>query len=102
MSLIFPKSIASKIGDSDVISISIQARTSKQIAELTRAQSIDFGFADASDDEAAENLYRSVEITADCPVAIPENHPLAKKLKSVSRTCTIRRWALAFFASAVG
>lgn len=79
VSLIFPKFIASKISHSNNISISIQARTSKQIAELTRAQSIDFGFADASDDQATENLYRSVVITADCPVAVPENHPLAKK-----------------------
>ena len=79
VSMIFPKFIASKTKDSKDISISIQARTSNQIAELTRAQLIDFGFADASEDEAAENLYRSVLITADCPVAIPESHPLAQK-----------------------
>lgn len=79
VSLIFPRFIASKLSRSDGISISIQARTSNQIAELTRAQSIDFGFADAPDDEASENLYRSVVITADCPVAMPEGHPLAQK-----------------------
>ena len=79
VSLIFPKFIAAHVKEADGISISIQARTSNQIAELTRAQSIDFGFADASDDEAAENLYHSVVITADCPVAIPEDHALARK-----------------------
>ncbi len=79
VSLIFPKFIASKISGSKDISVSIQARTSNQIAELTRAQSIDFGFADASEDEAAENLYRSVLISADCPVAVPATHLLAKK-----------------------
>lgn len=79
VSLIFPKFIASKVNAADGISISIQARTSNQIAELIRAQSIDFGFADASEDEAAKNLYRSVVITADCPVALPEHHPLAAK-----------------------
>ncbi len=79
VSLIFPKFIASKISGSEGISVSIQARTSNQIAELIRAQSIDFGFADASDDDAEENLYRSVRITADCPVAVPADHPLAEK-----------------------
>lgn len=79
VSLIFPSFIASKLGESDDISISIQARTSNQIAELARAQAIDFGFADASDSETAETLYRSVVITADCPVAVPEGHPLAER-----------------------
>ncbi|WP_299599976.1 LysR family transcriptional regulator [uncultured Tateyamaria sp.] len=79
VSLIFPKFIASKVSDTEGISISIQARTSNQIAELTRAQSIDFGFADAANTEPEENLYRSVVISADCPVAVPENHPLAQK-----------------------
>ena len=79
VSLIFPKFIASNIGDTDGISVSIQARTSNQIAELTRAQSIDFGFADAISNNSEENLYRSVVISADCPVAVPEGHPLAQK-----------------------
>lgn len=79
VSLIFPKFIASKISGSDDISISIQARTSNQIAELTRAQSIDFGFADAPEQEIAENLYQTVVISADCPVALPKDHPLARK-----------------------
>lgn len=77
VSLIFPKFIASKISDAEGISISIQARTSNQIAELTRAQSIDFGFADASNSGNDENLYKSVVISADCPVAVPAAHPLA-------------------------
>lgn len=79
VSSIFPKFIASRINGDEDISISIQARTSNQIAELTRAQSIDFGFADAPDDDTDESLYRLVVITADCPVAIPQDHPLAEK-----------------------
>ncbi len=79
VSLIFPKFIAAHVKEAEDISISIQARTSNQIAELTRAQSIDFGFADASEHEMSENLFRSVLITADCPVALPENHPLTQK-----------------------
>ena len=59
VSLIFPKFIASHVKEAEGISISIQARTSNQIAELTRAQSIDFGFADASDNELSENLFHS-------------------------------------------
>ena len=79
VSLIFPKFIASNLSDAEGISISIQARTSNQIAELIRAQSIDFGFADAISGNSEENLYRCVVISADCPVAVPRNHPLAQK-----------------------
>lgn len=79
VSSIFPKFIAAKIGASDAISISIQARTSHQIAELTRAQSIDFGFADAVVSDSDENLCKLLVISADCPVALPEAHPLAAK-----------------------
>lgn len=77
VSLIFPKFIASQMRGSEDVSISIQARTSSQIAELARAQSIDFGFADASSGVSDENLYRSVVISANCSIALPENHPLA-------------------------
>ena len=79
VSMIFPKFIASKISETDGISVSIQARTSNQIAELTRAQSIDFGFADAPTGVTPEPLYRSLTITADCPVALPESHRLTRK-----------------------
>lgn len=79
VSLIFPRFIAAHVKEADEISISIQARTSSQIAELTRAQSIDFGFADAPDEVMPEDLLNSVVITADCPVALPINHPLAQK-----------------------
>lgn len=81
VSLLFPKFIASRMSGYDDITISIQARTSNQIAELIRAQSIDFGFADASGNESDGTLYRSVVIAADCPVALPETHPLAQKAK---------------------
>lgn len=79
VSMIFPKFIASKLSGSGDVSVSIQARTSNQIAELTRAQSIDFGFADAPKENAGENLYKAVHISADCPVALPGAHPLARQ-----------------------
>lgn len=81
VSMIFPKFIASKVSSSSDVSVSIQARTSKQIQELARAQSIDFGFADAPDDQVVANLINTVTITADCPVALPINHRLASKSK---------------------
>lgn len=79
VSMIFPKFIAAHIPSSDDISVSIQARTSNQIAELTRAQSIDFGFADAPETTDVEKLYACEVITADCMVALPVAHPLAQK-----------------------
>ena len=79
VSMIFPKFIASRIPGSDDISISIQARTSNQIAELARAQSIDFGFADAPENTDTEDLYNSEVISANCLIALPADHPLAQK-----------------------
>lgn len=79
VSMLFPRFVAANISDAEGISISIQARTSNQIAELIRAQSIDFGFADAISGKSEENLYRSIVISADCPIAVPQGHPLAQK-----------------------
>lgn len=79
VSLLFPKFIASHLADTDSVSVSLQARTSLQIAELTRAQSIDFGFADAPISQQVETLYQAEIISADCYVALPQNHPLTKK-----------------------
>ncbi|MEO0568328.1 MAG: LysR family transcriptional regulator [Pseudomonadota bacterium] len=81
VSMVFPKFVAERVSGLKDISISIQARTSKQILELTRAQSIDFGFADAPDGEMDENLYQTVVISADCPIALPANHPLTSKTR---------------------
>ena len=79
VSVLFPKFIASQIEGHADITVSMFARSSQQIEELTRAQSIDFGFADAPEGAASENLYRVEFITADCFVALPPRHPLAAK-----------------------
>lgn len=79
VSLIFPKFIASQLSGSDGVTVSIQARTSIQIAELARAQSVDFGFADAPENVEEEVLYKAEIISADCLVAVPNEHPIAAK-----------------------
>lgn len=77
MSLVFPKFIASHLQGFKDVSVSIQARTSQQIAELARAQSIDFGFADAPEAGEEETLFSAETIEADCFVALPNGHALA-------------------------
>ncbi|MEX0281884.1 MAG: LysR family transcriptional regulator [Arenibacterium sp.] len=79
VSLIFPKFIARQLSEAESVSVSIQARTSNQIAELTRAQAVDFGFADAPQNVGTETLYQTEIIDADCLVAVPDAHPLAAK-----------------------
>ena len=79
VTMIFPKFIAQTVRNAADIKVSIQARTSTQIAELTRAQSIDFGFADAPEDSETETLYQTDVITADCLIALPAEHRLASK-----------------------
>lgn len=74
---LFPRFIAGQIGQDAGISVSILARSSSQIAELARAQSIDFGFADAPEQDGAETLYTAEIISAESSVAIPVGHPLA-------------------------
>ena len=79
VSVLFPRFIASQIEGNARINVSILARSSHQIAELARAQSIDFGFADAPENIEAQNLYDAEFISADCFLAIPSNHRLAEK-----------------------
>ncbi|WP_375230444.1 LysR family transcriptional regulator [Roseobacter sp. S98] len=76
---LFPKFIAHEIDSSSDITVTLLARTSAQIAELVRAQSIDFGFADAPQDREPENLYTTDIVSADCFLALPKDHPLAAK-----------------------
>ena len=79
VSMLFPRFIADQIEAASNTSVSILARSSSQIAELARAQSIDFGFADAPDDWSSETLYKAELISACCFVAVPHDHALAKK-----------------------
>lgn len=79
VAMLFPKFIAHHISGLAGISTSILARSSTQISELARAQSIDFGFADAPEDLDGGGLYRSDVIVGDCFVALPKDHRLAGK-----------------------
>lgn len=79
VSMIFPRFIAAQLSPSADVSVSLLARTSGQIAELTRAQSVDFAFADAPDRPTTGTLSETEIISADCMVALPQDHPLAAK-----------------------
>lgn len=79
VSQIFPKFIASQLSEASDVSVSILARTSRQIAELARAQSVDFGFADALEAIEPEALFSAQVFSADCFVALPNTHSLAQK-----------------------
>lgn len=78
VSMLFPRFIANQIAAASNMSVSILARSSNQIAELARAQSIDFGFADAPANRDAENLYKAEIISSKCFVALPLDHPLTE------------------------
>ncbi|MEM9249877.1 MAG: LysR substrate-binding domain-containing protein [Pseudomonadota bacterium] len=77
VSMLFPQFIARQVAGNPDVKITITARTSAQIAELARAQSIDFGFADALDARDGASLYSSDVIAARCFAALPESHTLA-------------------------
>lgn len=79
VSMLFPRFIATHIGDLRAIKTSMLARSSNQIIELARAQSIDFGFADVPGDTDGGGLYRSEVISGNCFVALPKGHALSAK-----------------------
>lgn len=79
VAMLFPRFIAMQIAGNTDVNVSIMARTSTQIAELARAQNIDFGFADAPTDNDSASLYSADLITANCFIAVPRKHRLAKK-----------------------
>ena len=79
VAMLFPKFLASQIDQSMDITVSILARSSVQIAELARAQSIDFGFADAPAKPEVQSLYSMEVISAKCFAAVPSEHPLAER-----------------------
>ncbi|MEO0752211.1 MAG: LysR substrate-binding domain-containing protein [Pseudomonadota bacterium] len=76
--MLFPRFVASQIEPDAGTSVSILARSSTQIAELARAQSIDFGFSDAPEDLRKEDLYKAEIISGKSFVALPMHHPLAR------------------------
>lgn len=81
VSLLFPRFVARQIGDKQGFRVQMVARTSNQIAELARAQNIDFGFCDAPTVGEGNNFYETEVITGDCFVAMPLGHRLATQTK---------------------
>ncbi len=75
---LFPRFIARQISGNAEIKVSIMARSSAQIAELARAQNIDFGFADAPDGDDTASLYSADLISGRCFVSVPRDHRLAQ------------------------
>ena len=79
VSMLFPRFIATQLSGNTDVKVSILASSSVRIAELVRAQNIDFGFADAPESKGSENLYSATLISGRCFLATPRDHPLAKK-----------------------
>ncbi len=79
VSMLFPRFVAEQIGGSGAITVSMMACSSAQILKLARAQSIDFGFANAPSETEPQSLYSAEIITADCLLARPKADPLAQE-----------------------
>jgi DNA-binding transcriptional LysR family regulator len=76
-SFLFPRFVADWLGDRGTFELTITSRSSMQIEELVRTQSIDFGFCDAPTGDGRDGQYRTERISADSFVALPMKHPLA-------------------------
>lgn len=77
--LLFPRFIAGILQGVDGLSLSLFARSSSQIEELAKAQSIDFGFGDAPQNPEGRTLYDCQVVSAQCCVALHPGHPLARR-----------------------
>ncbi|MEJ6393865.1 LysR family transcriptional regulator [Gymnodinialimonas sp. 2305UL16-5] len=75
--LLFPRFIAGLLQGVKGLSISLFARSSSQIEELAKAQSIDFGFGDAPSSMDGRALYECQIISGQCFVVVDPAHPLA-------------------------
>jgi DNA-binding transcriptional LysR family regulator len=78
-SFLFPRFVADWLADSGEFDVNITSRSSIQIEELVRTQSIDFGFCDAPAASGRDTQYNTETITAESYVALPAGHPLAAK-----------------------
>ena len=76
---LFPRFISRSIGNNTNIKVTLFAHSSNQVHELAATQSIDFGFADANSLTAEVTKYSLEKMSADCFVALPQNHPLTNK-----------------------
>ena len=76
-SYLFPRFIAQFLKGMEGLSLSLFARSSTQIEELTKAQSIDFGFGDAPTSQEGRTLYDVNVVSGQCFVAVNPMHRLA-------------------------
>lgn len=74
---VFPRFIASVVADLEAVNVTITSRSSQQIEELARTQSIDFGFCDAPSPHSDNAQYHLDVISAECFLAMPKDHDLA-------------------------
>ncbi|GAA0395485.1 LysR substrate-binding domain-containing protein [Cocleimonas flava] len=82
---LFPRFISRSIGDNPHIKVTLFAHSSNQVHELAATQSIDFGFADAANLNGEAGQYSIEKFSADCFVALPQDHILTrKKIISIS------------------
>ena len=78
-SFLFPRFVADWLGDSGEFDVNITSRSSMQIEELVRTQSIDFGFCDAPTATGRDAQYHTEQISAESFVALPASHELAER-----------------------
>jgi len=76
---VFPRFVASVVANLESVDVTITSRSSQQIEELARTQSIDFGFCDAPAPHSDEAQYHSDVVSAECFLAMPSNHRLASR-----------------------
>lgn len=74
---IFPRFISENVGPGTDFQTTISSRSSPQIWELARTQSIDFGFADFDEPEGSSSQYTAQVISAKCYCALHRDHRLA-------------------------
>ncbi len=76
--LLFPRFVASLLTGTEGVSLSLYARSSSQIEELAKAQSIDFGFGDAPASQDGQTLYNCQIMSGQCFVVMHPANPLAQ------------------------
>lgn len=74
--LLFPRFISDVIARSPEIGVSLMTRSSTQLRELVRSQSLDFAFGDHEPGAPLEQTAETV-IAGRCSLVMPADHPLA-------------------------
>ena len=75
---LFPRFLSTATSDTKGVKISLVSRRSIQVYDMAASQSIDFGFADATQSQVTQK-YAIDRITGRCFCALHANHELAKQ-----------------------